>query len=49
LTREELGITHDRAGSGAERLLIALLKRGLHATDVRAAAKLCEALDEGRP
>jgi hypothetical protein len=33
--------------AGAERLLAALVRRGLHEGDLRAAARLCLLLDEG--
>jgi hypothetical protein len=48
-------LTHDEAGlakeipPGAGRLLARLVKNGLRPTDLKAAAALCRALDEGRP
>jgi hypothetical protein len=45
LTREQAGIAKD-VPAGAERLLAALVKRGLGEQDLRSAAELCLALDE---
>jgi hypothetical protein len=45
LTRDEAGLAHD-VPAGAERLLGALVKRGLPEGDLRAAAKLCLALED---
>jgi hypothetical protein len=46
MNKEEAGIAKD-VPAGAERLLAALVKRGLGEDDLRSAAKLCLALDEG--
>jgi hypothetical protein len=45
LNREQAGIGHG-VPAGAERLLAALVKRGLGEDDLGAAAELCLALDE---
>jgi hypothetical protein len=49
LIREEAGVRNDPpATGGAERLMVALAKRGLRPEDRRAAAALCLALDGRR-
>jgi hypothetical protein len=45
MSKEEAGIAKD-VPAGAERLLAALVKRGLGEDDLRSAAELCLALDE---
>jgi hypothetical protein len=46
LTKAELGLRSEMP-AGAARLLAELVKRGLRETDLRPAARLCLALDEG--
>jgi hypothetical protein len=45
--KERAGLAKEGLGSGAEKLLAELVKRGLAEQDLRAAARLCLALDEG--
>ena len=46
LTRDQAGLVH-ATPIGAERLLAALVKRGLPEGDLRVAAALCLTLDRG--
>jgi hypothetical protein len=47
MSREEVGLARDGIPPGAERLLAALLRRGLDKAHLFAAAQLAIALDEG--
>jgi hypothetical protein len=46
MSKTEAGLAKEGVGRGAEKLLAELVKRGLAEADLRAAARLCLALDE---